>query len=251
MKKTTEQTARCMLSPCCKTKKQVNIFICSLIVVLGISSFIVSAVNEADGNLLLNFRYMTVNGTLFTLIISTMIVVLNMIELKRGREFTSPLLYYTRLSSVVTEAIIGIVIAMSFLPFIPDNPNVMCYDSFNMHVTIPLLSIISFLINDHPVENMKPIMRLHCAWPITLYATVVISMIIMGLIPQESIPYSFLEIYTRPLWYILLFAVLVYSCAYFLSWALSEGNRRVSWIWTQKVGLQNKTEANGMPPQKL
>lgn len=217
-----------------KLKKQLNIFICSLIVILGISSFIVSAINESGGNILLNFRYMTINGTLFTLLISLIIVVLNMIEIKSGKEFTSQLLYLIRLSAVVTESIIAIVIAMSFLPFIPDSPNVFQYDSFNMHVIIPLLSVLSFLINDHPIEKMNPMMRLHSVWPITLYAVVVVTLIILGLIPQENIPYSFLEINTRPLWYILLFGVMVYSFAYLLSWALSEGNKRVSWIWNQK-----------------
>lgn len=214
-----------------KIKKQLNIIICSLIFILGISSFIFSAFYDMNGDFLSEFRYMTINGTLFTSLLSLIVVILNFIEIRRGIEFSSHILYFTRLSSVVTESIIAIVIAMSFFPFIPDNPNILKFDSFNMHVIIPILSIVSFLINDPPIQNMKPIMRLYGSWPITIYAAVIITLILLGFIPQEHIPYSFLEIKTRPLWYILMFGCIVYGCAYALSWVFSEWNKKLSWLW--------------------
>ena len=91
-----------------------NLVISSLILILGVSSIIVSAYVKAPENFLFEFRYMTVNGTVFTSIIALMIFIVSLIEAKTGNDSISDKLYYFRLSSAVTESIIAVVIAMSF-----------------------------------------------------------------------------------------------------------------------------------------
>ena len=135
------------------------------------------------------------------------------------------------LISVVTECVIAAVILMSFLPFVPDSPNILKFDSFIMHIVIPILTIISFLIAEPPEEKIKPIMRMNGSALITIYAVVIISLILVGVIPQNKIPYSFLEVNTRPLWYVLLAGAIVYAGSYFLSWGFIEWNRRISDNW--------------------
>ena len=61
-----------------------NLVISSLILILGVSSIIVSAKVKAPENFLLEFRYMTVNGTVFTSIIALMILIVSIIEAKSG-----------------------------------------------------------------------------------------------------------------------------------------------------------------------
>ena len=218
-----------------KIKKWLNIALSSIIFVLGFTSLTVSLLDDLQGDFLSGFRYMTVIGTVYTTTISLIMVFINLTELWRGEEYVFDTLYFIRLSSAVTESIIAIVIALSLFPFIPDNPNILKYDSFNMHVIIPILSITSFLIHDRPIENMKPIMRLHGAWLITVYAVVLITLIFFEFIPQEQIPYSFLEVKTRPLWYVLLAGFIVYASAYVLSWAFSAWNKKLSWLWFKDI----------------
>lgn len=208
-----------------------NLVISSLILFFGVSSIIVSAYVKAPENFLFEFRYMTLNGTVFTSIIALMILVVSIIEAKTGKVSISDRLYYFRLSSAVTESIIAVVIAMSFFPTVPDSPNILSYESFNMHVTIPVLSIISFLLNRNPRETMHPLLRLNCAWLITIYAAVVISLILTGALPQDKIPYSFLDFRTMPIWYIVYFGFFIYSFTYVLSFLFTNLNRRVSSFW--------------------
>lgn len=220
-------------------KKKLNILICTLVFILGISSVAVSTYYDMDGDLLSELRFMTVNGTLYTSVISMVAVVINFFEIRRGSELSSKKFYFIRLSSVVTEGVIALVIAMSFLPFIPDNPDILKFDSFNMHVIIPVLSAASFLTNDKPISGIKPHMHLRCVLPITLYAAVIITLIVLGLIPKENIPYSFMEVQTRPLWYTLLSGLIVYTCALTLSLLFCRWNR-ILFERRKKPHSQNK-----------
>lgn len=212
-------------------KKQLNIIICMTISVLGLCSFFISAVEDLNWDFLSDFRYMTIVGTVFTSFVSLLTVAVSVVEIFKMKDINSKRLYFLKLTSVVTESIIAIVIFMSFFPFVPDNPNIFKFDSFNMHVIIPILTILSFLITEPPNIQIKPIMRLNGTALITIYAVVIISLIILGFIPQDKIPYSFLEVNTRPFWYVLLAGIIVYSCAYFLSWAYIAWNKRVTENW--------------------
>ena len=213
---------------------RLNLIISAMIFVLGASSIAVTAYANAPQGFLFEFRYMTVNGTVFTTIIAFIILLASIAEAVTGRAKISDKLYYFRLSSAVTECIIGVVIAMSFFPSVPDKPDIMSYESFCMHVVIPLLSIISFLLNRTPRERMHPLLRLNCAWLITIYAAVVITLILTGAIPQDKIPYSFLNFYTQSIWYIVYFGCFIYSFAYILSFLLTEWNRKLSAYWTEE-----------------
>lgn len=214
-----------------KYKKQLNILISITISVLGFCSFFISVVRDMNWDFLSDFRFMTINGTVFTSIISLITAVISLAEIIKGEDIKLEKLYFLRLTSVVTESIIAIVILMSLFPFIPDKPNILKYDSFNMHVIIPILTIISFLIAEPPSDKIKPIMRFNGSALITIYSVIIVSLILWGVIPQSEIPYSFLEVNTRPLWYILLAGVIIYAGAYFLSWGYIELNKKISKSW--------------------
>ncbi len=214
-----------------KYKKQLNILISLTISVLGFCSFFISVVRDMNWDFLSDFRFMTINGTVFTSIISLITAVISLAEIIKGEDIKLEKFYFLRLTSVVTESIIAIVILMSLFPFIPDKPNILKYDSFNMHVIIPILTIISFLIAEPPSDKIKPIMRFNGSALITIYSVIIVSLILWGVIPQKDIPYSFLEVNTRPLWYILLAGVIIYAGAYFLSWGYIELNKKISKSW--------------------
>ena len=214
-----------------KYKKQLNILISLTISVLGFCSFFISVVRDMNWDFLSDFRFMTINGTVFTSIISLITAVISLAEIIKGEDIKLEKLFFLRLTSVVTESIIAIVILMSLFPFIPDKPNILKYDSFNMHVIIPILTIISFLIAEPPSDKIKPIMRFNGSALITIYSVIIVSLILWGVIPQSEIPYSFLEVNTRPLWYILLAGVIIYAGAYFLSWGYIELNKKISKSW--------------------
>ena len=214
-----------------KYKKQLNILISITISVLGFCSFFISVVRDMNWDFLSDFRFMTINGTVFTSIISLITAVISLAEIIKGEDIKLEKFYFLRLTSVVTESIIAIVILMSLFPFIPDKPNILKYDSFNMHVIIPILTIVSFLIAEPPSDKIKPIMRFNGSALITIYSVIIVSLILWGVIPQSEIPYSFLEVNTRPLWYILLAGVIIYAGAYFLSWGYIELNKKISKNW--------------------
>ena len=214
-----------------KYKKSLNILISLTISVLGFCSFFISVVRDMNWDFLSDFRFMTINGTVFTSIISLITAVISLVEIIKGEDIKLEKFYFLRLTSVVTESIIAIVILMSLFPFIPDKPNILKYDSFNMHVIIPILTIVSFLIAEPPSDKIKPIMRFNGSALITIYSVIIVSLILWGVIPQSEIPYSFLEVNTRPLWYILLAGVIIYAGAYFLSWGYIELNKKISKSW--------------------
>lgn len=214
---------------------RLNIVISGLILFFGITSITASVLSHENENFLLEFRYMTLNGTVFTTLTSIIILIISLAQLKRGMIYESTKLYYLRLSSAVTEGIIATVILMSFFPFVPDNPNIFTYDSFCMHVIIPLLSVTSFLLNKSPVDYMSPISAMNCAWLITLYAIVVISLIVTGLIPRDKIPYSFMDFNTHPSYYFFCFGIFIYSFAYVLSFVFTQINRRMARLWQNSV----------------
>ncbi len=214
-----------------KYKKQLNILISLTISILGFCSFFISVVRDMNWDFLSDFRFMTINGTVFTSIISLVTAVISLMEIIKGEDIKLEKFYFLRLTSVVTESIIAFVILMSLFPFVPDKPDILKYDSFNMHVIIPALTIISFLIAEPPSNKIKPVMRFNGSALITIYSVIIISLILWGVIPQSEIPYSFLEVNTRPLWYILLAGVIIYASAYFLSWGYIELNKRVAKSW--------------------
>ena len=170
------------------------------------------------------FRFMTVIGTLYTTLLSGVVFAVTL----RKRDRADTPLFFLRLCAAVSECVIAIVILLSFLPFIPDSPDIFRFDSFVMHVAIPLLTVISFVVCARPAGDMPPLTHFNGSWLLVVYSAVVTALIITGVMPTEDIPYSFLEISTRPLWYVLLSAGIIFGTAYFLSFLLSAVNRRLS-----------------------
>ena len=142
---------------------QVNLLLSAAIFALGAASLAVSVLSKPQENYFYEFRYMTVNGTVFTTLISLIILPVYAVQLRTGKVIVIKQLYFFRLSAAVTECIIAVVILLSFFPLVPDNPSILSFDSFNMHVVIPLLSILSFLMSESPAKAIHPLMRLNCA----------------------------------------------------------------------------------------
>ena len=212
-----------------RKKKLTNLIVCFLIIILGISSFIYGLHIEPHVTI---FRFMTVDGTLFTTLGAIVYFVVNHIEAKTNSELTNVTVYYIRLSSSCAEMVIFLVVILSHLPFFSEAiPMADRYDSFVMHVLVPILTIISFAINDSPIGKLKPAERWHGTWFVTIYAIIILTLIFTGVIEDELIPYFFLDVKNNPIWLTLLAFVIIYGIGYLMAWFVSEMNRKLSWLW--------------------
>ena len=200
----------------------------ALILFFSASSILYAVLSNPNENYFFEFRYMTVSGTAFTAIVTLISLVTALLRAKSQKAPFSRQIYYFKLCSAVTECIIAVVILLSLFPFVPDTPSLLSYDSFCMHVIIPTLAVVSFLLTPPPPALVSPLMRLTCTWMITLYAVVVITLIVTGLIPQEKIPYSFLDFNTRPINYSIYFGCFIYSFTYIISVMLTDINGRIA-----------------------
>ena len=214
-------------------KKTINILVCLAITFLGITATIYKV--RYEGGFWTCFREMTVCATVLTSITSAALVILNLYEMKIGSEQTFSQLYYWRLSSAVTEMMVLLIVLIGYLPFFVDHPVIGRYDMINMHVIIPLLTIGSFVFNDSPVGKLSPKKRLGGLNIITVYTVFILTLILTNIVPENKIPYSFLDIRHQPVWYILLAFVVVYGGGYLLSWLFYRLNLKLSWIWYMNV----------------
>lgn len=216
-----------------RKKKRANLIISMLIAVLGISSFIYGLSLEPMPTI---FRWLTVDGTLFTTVSAIACMAVNLVEVLENTELTRRSVYYLRLSSAVAESVIFIVVLFSQLPFFPEHmPVIDRYDSFVMHVLVPLLGIGSFLINDPPIGKLRPGQRWQGTWFVSYYAINILTLIAIGKLPPELIPYPFLN-YRDNGWGMFFGAfIFVYGCGYLMAWGISEGNRRLSWLWFKGI----------------
>ena len=113
---------------------------------LGVSSFFYGLRLESIPTI---FRWLTVDGTLFTTISAIAYIAVNLVEVAKNTELMRRSVYYLRLSSAVAESVIFIVVLFSQLPVFPERlPIFDRYDSFVMHALVPLLGVESFLIDD-------------------------------------------------------------------------------------------------------
>ena len=212
-------------------KKITNIIVCVITVIFGITAVIYKV--NYEGGFWTCFREMTVNGTVFSTIVAGILIVVNTWELLRRKEIIIPMVYYMRLSSVVTETIIFIVVLIGYIfqNYLPDdNPVFFRYDMLMMHVLVPALVIISFCVNDPPVNVDKKWKRLYGAFFITLYAIVIISLILAYVIPENKIPYSFLNVRNTSIVFIAFCFVMIYAICYLLSWLYIWLNKRLYWL---------------------
>ncbi|MBQ8953967.1 MAG: hypothetical protein IJ048_07605 [Clostridia bacterium] len=186
---------------------------------------------------------MTVDGTVFTTLGALAFIAINLVEIWLNTEMTRKLVYYIRLSSAVAESVIFIVVLFSQFPLFPEHsPLFDRYDSFVMHVLVPILGIASFLTNDSPIGKLNAVERWHGTWYVTFYAVIVLMLIASDTLPVEMIPYYFLDFRHYPGATAFAF-VFIYGCAYVMGWCLSVWNRKLSWLWFKGI-------ARGMPKKK-
>ena len=89
-----------------KTKKWLNLALNLLISFLGVSALYIKFFIY-DG--IIAFRAFTVDGNIFTTIVSIVSLLINVKELVDGKEHESSRMFFLRLASAVTEAVIFIV----------------------------------------------------------------------------------------------------------------------------------------------
>ena len=99
-----------------RLKKLVNLCITAVIAVLGITSLLCGLQYDRIPTI---FRWMTVDGTVFTTVGALVFVAVNLRELLPGTEMTRRSVYFLRLSSAAAEAVIFTVVWISQLPFLP------------------------------------------------------------------------------------------------------------------------------------
>ena len=219
-----------------RQKKTTNLCVSILIAILGISSFVYGLSMESIRTI---FRWMTVDGTVFTTLGAMAFIAINVVEIWLNTEMTRKLVYYIRLSSAVAESVIFIVVLFSQMPFFVEHlPVFDRYDSFVMHALIPFLGIASFLINDSPIGKLSAAERWHGTWYVTFYAVIILTLIASETIPTEMIPYFFMD-FRHYAWATACAFVFIYGCAYLMGWGLSEWNRKLSWLWFKGIARSN------------
>ncbi|MBQ6575208.1 MAG: hypothetical protein IJL90_03785 [Lachnospiraceae bacterium] len=217
-----------------KTKKKLNLVICAVIALLGTAS--VMFIFDFDNDGLYTFRWMTVDGTLYTTIISYICFFVNIVEIRKYTELTSRAVYYMRLSSAVAEGLIITVVLISQLPFTDEHMHIFRFDMFNMHILIPLLTILSFIMNDSPIGFINRIKRLNGTWFITVYAVVIVSFILGGKISDDMIPYEFLDIVNMSAGEIIGCLLVIYTIGYCFSNLLYRLNKKISFRMLRVTG---------------
>lgn len=216
-----------------KMKKSVNILISAVIVLLGTVS--VAFIFRFDKEGILTFRWLTVDGTLFTIVCSSAFIAINLIEIFYKTELTAVSVYYIRLSGAVAEGLIMIVVLLSQLPIFEDHMHILRFDMFNMHLLIPLLTISSFIINDAAIGKLKLKDLLKGTRFVTVYAVIIIILIQSGVLKSKEIPYFFLDFANMEWWLILMGFAIIYGIGILLSYCISEMNRKLSWLWLKNI----------------
>ena len=210
-------------------KNTANICVSAVILLLGVTSFLYGLTLEPSVTI---FRFLTVDGTLFTTCGALACIIINLVEIFRREDIVFTATYYIRLSMAVAESVIFIVVVFSQLPVFAEHlPVFDRYDSFVMHVMIPILGVASFLFNDSPIGKLSPGKCLLGASYVSVYAVIIVTLISTERLPAELIPYFFLDYRTNGFGIFLLAFVFVYTVAYLMGWGLSVWNRKCSWLW--------------------
>ncbi|MBR3196638.1 MAG: hypothetical protein IKF50_08040 [Clostridia bacterium] len=111
----------------------------------------------------------------------------------------------------------------------------MRYDMFCMHVLISVLAIASFVINDSPLGKLSFGETMIGTAFVTVYAAVIIPLILTDVVTGEYIPYFFLDFRHLGSLSILVFSLLICATGYSLSLLLSFLNRKLYWRWFRNL----------------
>ena len=211
-------------------KKRVNALICFIIAICGTTAVLYSRF-IFNNPLLDRLRYMTFWGTIFTSAVSYIIGIVCIIEAVKETEVTDKHVYFLRLSSATTESVVFTVVMFGLTPLVPDQPDISSYPGIMMHLVVPTLTIMSFLLNEPPFGKPKPIEPLKGTIIIAIYTIVMTTFFGVGLLPSEKAPYSFLDFENTSLLYKAGCLIGIFVVGYGVSWILMRLNMRLSWIW--------------------
>ena len=206
-------------------QKKVHIALNALVAILGITAFIYKA--NYEGSAVSCFREMTCDGTLFAVLTAMVASVQRVLELKQVRNIPSRWGYFLHLSSAVTEVLILLVVLIGLLPIVKDHPVFARYDMINMHVIIPLITMFTFVRYAVCPKDVKPLDRLNGLIFIILYAVTMITLILLNVVPEEKIPYSFLNVRKAAAWYLAFAAVAAVTISLVFSNLFMELNQRM------------------------
>ena len=222
-----------------RAKKIANM-ICSIIIIfMGVFSVIYTYEFDNDG--IMTFRWMTVDGTIYTTILTIIVVACNVYELIRKTEVSRKVVYLLRLSSAVTEGIIIIVVLISQLPFFPTHMHIARIDMFFMHICIPILTILSFINNDSPIRKLSLLELSFGTSFVIIYLIIIVTMIGTGVLTKEYIPYDFLNFENMGGKFAMIgLFVLAYIGSGVLAHFMSVWNRKAYWFWFKNVAKRGE-----------
>ena len=221
-------------------KKKVNALLCFFIALCGTSAVLYS-VFVFHSEIFDRLRYMTFWGTYFTSIVSFIFGIVCIMEARKETEVTYRWVYFLRLSSAATEAVIFAVVMVGLLPILPDNPDLSSYPGFMMHLVIPFTTVASFLLNDSPIGKPKAADPLKGEIFIATYAVVMTTLFGTGVLGSEKAPYSFLDFdHTSPT-FRLFSCICIFVTGYIVSWLLIRLNMKLSWIWFYDIKRAKKS----------
>ena len=190
-------------------KNTANICVSAVILLLGVTSFLYGLTLEPSVTI---FRFLTVDGTLFTTCGALACIIINLVEIFRREDIVLEQLKKSDRKFLLLVLIPIFIEALIFL-------------------VIPILGVASFLFNDSPIGKLSPGKCLLGASYVSVYAVIIVTLISTERLPTELIPYFFLDYRTNGIGIFLLAFVFVYTVAYLMGWGLSVWNRKCSWLW--------------------
>ena len=202
-------------------KKRVNAIICFFIALCGLTAVLYSRF-IFHNPLYDRLRYMTFWGTIFTSIVSFIFGFVCIREAAGQTEVTYRPVYFLRLSSATTETVIFAV---------PDVPDVTSYPGIMMHLVVPFMTVMSFILNDPPFGKPKPAEPFKGTIFIALYAVVMLVVFGTGILPSEKAPYSFLDFKNTSMLFKMACLIGIFAVGYGVSLLLMRLNKKISWIW--------------------
>ncbi|MBE5970631.1 MAG: hypothetical protein E7242_10405 [Lachnospiraceae bacterium] len=214
-------------------KKILNIVISSIIVTGGIFAIFYMFSLENTG--ILALRWMTVDGTIYTTVLTCCCLFINIYEIKRKTEISRRVIYFIRLSCAVAECLILAVVMISQLPVFETHLHLIRPDMFFMHVLIPILAIYSFTFNDTPIGKLKLKNLIAGTAYVLLYAAIIVTLILTGVIHGKYIPYFFLDVYNLPIYITIISYVTIFAMALLFSALLYKINRKLYWKWYEGI----------------
>ena len=140
-----------------------------------------------------SFKYFTVDGNIFCAVAA----LIALISLIRGSHYSNRV-FLLKFSAAVTGMLIFIV-AMALVPFMGRS---LIYetDMFILHILNPAFCLISFLLFDDRMIELRKREILYTLIPTIIYGIIVIILCVVKVWTGDEIPYPFLDLYNNPIW---------------------------------------------------